>query len=212
MKIKTKILVIVAMVAMLSITLCLSAFATEVADGAVVQMTITADSNGYYDTLRVTPNENVGLTIVAYDSNDTSTIIGEYTSGTVHFSETANYLIIDYYPLDGTHNIQVRHDIGDVQVDNVSYAKVVLFFTGLTEVNGEADGVTIEILGVDDDVTGVTHVFTAMMGFLMGSINTMQGIFYNGSLTLIGALATIGVSIGVTLLIVYCVKRFLSLR
>lgn len=67
------------------------------------------------------------------------------------------------------------------------------------------------VLG-DNDPTGVTHVFSAMIGFIMGSLNTIQGIFYNGSLTLIGSLATIGVSIAVLLLIFYCVRRFLELR
>lgn len=59
----------------------------------------------------------------------------------------------------------------------------------------------------------ITTVWTEVMTWITTSLGSVQEVFYaDGALTFLGTLATIGVSIGIALLIVGIVQGFLHLR
>lgn len=60
----------------------------------------------------------------------------------------------------------------------------------------------------------ITQVWTEVMNWLTTSLGSVQDVFYDADtgLTFLGTLAVIGVSIGIGLLIIGIVQRFLALR
>lgn len=66
---------------------------------------------------------------------------------------------------------------------------------------------------VEDSADDVMSVWSLIMTWIVTALASVQAVFYvNGSLTFVGTLATVGVSIGIALLIVGIVQRFLKLR
>lgn len=59
----------------------------------------------------------------------------------------------------------------------------------------------------------ITTVWTEVMNWITTSLGSVQDVFYaEGSLTFLGTLAVIGVSIGIGFLIIGVVQNFLKLR
>lgn len=62
-------------------------------------------------------------------------------------------------------------------------------------------------------ITAITNVWTEVMEWLTTSLSSVQTVFYDqNSLTFLGTLAVIGVSIGIGFLIIGVVQNFLKLR
>lgn len=65
----------------------------------------------------------------------------------------------------------------------------------------------------NEDVGSVMSVWSLIMTWIVTALASVQAVFYvNGSLTFIGTLAVVGVSIGIGFLIIGVVQRFLKLR
>lgn len=65
----------------------------------------------------------------------------------------------------------------------------------------------------NEDVGSVMSVWSLIMTWIVTALASVQSVFYvNGSLTFIGTLAVVGVSIGIGFLIIGVVQRFLKLR
>lgn len=66
---------------------------------------------------------------------------------------------------------------------------------------------------VENSTDGVMSVWSLIMTWIVTALASVQSVFYvNGSLTFIGTLAVVGVSIGIGFLIIGVVQRFLKLR
>lgn len=63
-------------------------------------------------------------------------------------------------------------------------------------------------------IESVLTVLTAIAGWFVDAITDMLAIFYTteGGLTVLGVLATVGVGIGIILLVCGLIQRFFSLR
>lgn len=62
-------------------------------------------------------------------------------------------------------------------------------------------------------IGSITSVWTEVMTWITTSLGSVQTVFYDdGSLTFLGTLAVIGVSIGIGFLIIGVVQNFLKLR
>ena len=64
-------------------------------------------------------------------------------------------------------------------------------------------------------ISAITGVWTSVLTWITGSMSSIQNVFYDSSeaeLTFLGVLATVGVSVGICLLLFNKCKDFLSLR
>ena len=63
-------------------------------------------------------------------------------------------------------------------------------------------------------VTAVTGVFTAMGNWIMETLGNMTKIFYvpESGLTFLGTLSVCGLAVGICLLVVGIIQKFLSFR
>lgn len=70
-----------------------------------------------------------------------------------------------------------------------------------------------DVPSVPGDADKVTTVWTGIMSWIVTALASVQSVFYvNGSLTFIGMLSVVGVSISIGFLIIGVVQRFLHLR
>lgn len=73
--------------------------------------------------------------------------------------------------------------------------------------------VTVGDVSVPSAVEPIGNVWTEIMTWITSALNSVMGAFYvDGSLTLLGTLAAIGVSVGIGFLLIAFIQRFLHLR
>lgn len=66
---------------------------------------------------------------------------------------------------------------------------------------------------VESTVDGFTSVWTEIMTWITSALNSVMGAFYvDGSFTLLGTLAVMGVSVGICFLLIGLIQRFLHQR
>lgn len=101
-------------------------------------------------------------------------------------------------------------NLGTIDIDSILELSILCtedFLPYLTDV--DYTYYTLESSSVD----GFTSVWTEIMTWITSALNSVMGAFYvDGSLTLLGTLAVIGVSVGIAFLIIGLIQRFLHLR
>lgn len=112
-------------------------------------------------------------------------------------------------------------------VDGISYYVCFCTLDGLTTVDVAApDGTFLErngylVFGAPipaeqvSPLSGVFGIFTGISGWIIGQLGQVQGIFWNadaGSLTFLGVLSVSALALGVVLLLIMIIARFIHFR
>lgn len=221
MKNKTKIFAVLCMIAVLALTMCVSAFADDVPIGANLILSASVSELGASD---VPPNV-IGATKIQIVANG-DTIYEVENPYKYEFIEQASTLVFnvyntvdDYNDLITSYVVQFDGYTSSIVTSGVTYdnpaMEFYIIFTGATSYTvGNFPGISFEVEeGSDPAVTSITGVFFAMTSFIIGGINLVQPVFYaNGGLTLLGSLAVIALAVGVAFLIIGVIQKFLALR
>lgn len=105
----------------------------------------------------------------------------------------------------------------DFFVEDYPIPDSFLFFGQETPIAVEAwQYIPFEVYQIGGDVSPtepIGNVWTGIMTWITSALTTVMGAFYvDGSLTLLGTLACIGVSVGLGFLLIGIIQRFLKLR
>lgn len=122
-------------------------------------------------------------------------------------------LTVDGENVESVSNVDVEDDAtlaSFVVLTDVVDVELTTVETDIDEIS-QMMFVLVEALSPPQE--SITNVWSGIMTFITSSLNSVTGIFWNGtSLTLIGTLAVVGVSIAILLLVFNKIKDFLRLQ
>lgn len=179
---------------------------------------------GFYEikfsSLDYTYSDNENTTLI--DGTKT-TVYFSFTDGTddgiIYQAVSVSYDGGSY--VDGVLVFEVYADSQHTQIVDSAFDinRVSVFVStypgdALNEEAFSAPGTTYTVTKfVQPSIDGVTGIWTDIMAWITNALASIQSVFYfNGSLTFLGTLAVIGVSIALAWLIIGIVTRFIQLR
>lgn len=124
--------------------------------------------------------------------------------------ENSNFFVFTFY---GTDSFQSLGFINTAGSDVIYIWLEEWPLETATDLFYEMPIIAIDEIGSPSPTESIGNVWTDIMIWITSALNSVMGAFYvDGSLTLLGTLAVIGVSVGIGFLLIGIIQRFLKLR